>query len=72
MDRIGSQMVVTAPWYGATVTEGSKGVVFNAGSSGQRRALAEPSATNAVRTYTLAFRPRRRLLSRTSMRNRCR
>ena len=51
----GSQMVVTAPWYGATVTEGSKGVVFNAGQQPASGVLAQTFTTNAGQTYTLAF-----------------
>jgi Ig-like domain-containing protein/immunoglobulin I-set domain protein/uncharacterized protein DUF642 len=51
----GTQMVVTAPWYGATVTEGSKGVVFNAGQQPASGVLSQTFTTTVGQTYTLAF-----------------
>ena len=51
----GSQMVVTAPWFGATVTEGSKGVVFNAGQQPASAVLSQTFTTTAGQSYTLAF-----------------
>src|SRR3954469_15188489 len=51
----GSQQVVTAPWYGATVTEGTKGVVFNAGQQAASAVLAQTFATTPGQTYAVAF-----------------